>query len=119
MEEVDYLKERIEHVFLEKKVSFHPQKMFGGICYMVNDKMCVGVSQDKKTRAPRMMARVGTSFYEEALIKPNCEEFNITGRPLKGLVRLLPEAIDSNDALEFWIQKCLDYNPEAKKSKKK
>jgi hypothetical protein len=32
---------------------------------------------------------------------------------------LTPDGYDREDDLEFWIQKCLDFNPEAKARKKK
>jgi len=38
---------------------------------------------------------------------------------MKGYVYLQPTAYESDQALEFWISKCLEFNPRAKSSKKK
>ena len=39
----EFLAERIQRIFEEKRVPYFGKKMFGGICYLVNDKMCGGV----------------------------------------------------------------------------
>jgi hypothetical protein len=40
-------------------------------------------------------------------------------RIMKAFLYLTPEAIDSESQLNFWIGKCLEYNPKAKASKKR
>lgn len=109
----NYLSERIRKAFNEKGIFPEEKKMMGGICYMVNDKMCAGVIDDK------LMARIDPDFYEEALKKKGCRPMDFTGRPMKGFVYIEPEGIDMDDELSEWIQLCLDYNPKAKSSKKK
>ncbi len=108
-----YLSERIEHILKEKKIQFEPKKMFGGICYMVDGKMCVGVHEDT------VMARVGAEAYSDALEKTGATEMNITGRALTGFVFVGNEGIDSDEQLEYWVDLCLQFNPFAKASKKK
>jgi len=54
-----HLSERIELILKQKKIHFVSKKMFGGICYMVDDKMCLGVHKDS------VMARVGADAYEQ------------------------------------------------------
>lgn len=87
--------------------------MFGGLCFMVDNKMCIGVAKDE------VMARIGVDIYEEALNKPGCNEMNFTGRPMKGYVFLNDDATDLESDLEYWIQLALDFNPLAKASKKR
>jgi len=108
-----YLEERMTRVLAQKKVDFEAKKMMGGLCYMVDDKMCFGIVRDQ------MMARIHPDKYQEALKQDGCNEMNFTGRPMKGFVFIDAEAIDREDDLERWIQLCLDYNPLAKSSKKK
>lgn len=108
-----YLEERMTRVLAQKKVDFEAKKMMGGLCYMVNDKMCFGIVRDQ------MMARIHPDKYQEVLKQEGCNEMNFTGRPMKGFVFIDAEAIDREDDLERWIQLCLDYNPLAKSSKKK
>lgn len=109
----EHLADRIRNVLHDKKTSFDEKKMMGGLCFMVDDKMCVGVIKDQ------LMARIGPEKYEEALEKDGCNEMNFTGRSLKGFVFVEPEAIDMDKDLEYWIQLCLDFNPLANSSKKK
>ena len=115
----EFLADRVRQVFNEKKTTFEEKKMMGGLCFMVDGKMCVGVDMNKNTGASRIMARIGEDKYEHALQKEGCSEFNITGRAMKGFVLVSAEAIDRQEDLEYWIQLCLDFNPLAKSSKKK
>ncbi len=109
----EFLADRIRLVLAEKSVVYTEKKMFGGLCFMVDDKMCLGIVQEE------MMARIGTEQYQEALGKEGCKEMNFTGRAMKGYVFLEPEAIDMEDDLAYWIQLCLDFNPLAKASRKR
>ncbi len=109
----NYLEERIDRILKEKGVDFISKKMMGGLCYMVDDKMCLGIIKDQ------LMARVGITFYDEALLLEGAREMDFTKRPMKGYVYVSPEAIDLEEQLAFWIDKCLAFNPYAKSSKSK
>ena len=86
--------------------------MFGGLCFMVNEKMCVGIIKDE------LMARIGDDKYTEVLKMKGCKEMNFTRRPMKGYVYLDKEVLDMENDLEYWLQLALDFNPKAKSSKK-
>jgi TfoX/Sxy family transcriptional regulator of competence genes len=107
------LAERIELILEEKKVDFLPKKMFGGMCYMVDEKMCLGIVKEE------LMARVGEEQYEKALGETGAKLMNFTGRAMKGYVFVDVDGYDLEDDLEKWVQMCLDFNPLAKASKKK
>lgn len=109
----EFLAERVDRFFIVKKVNFRAMKMMGGLCFMVNEKMCIGVVGEE------LMARIGTEMYQEALTKEGCKEMNFTGRAMKGYVFLTEDATDLEDDLEYWLQLALDFNPMAKASKKK
>ncbi len=79
---------------------------------MVNDKMCIGVVKDE------MMCRIGPEHYEFALEKPGCREMIFSGKPMKGFVFVGEEAIRSRKDLDYWVQLCLEFNVQAKSSKK-
>ena len=49
---------------------FEEKLMFGGVCFMVNEKMCIGVVEDE------MMCRIGPDAYEEALEKNGVREMD-------------------------------------------
>lgn len=109
----EHLADQVNQILNEKMVVFEEKKMMGGLCFMVDDKMCLGISKEE------LMARIGPDAYEAALKKEGCKEMKFTKRPMKGFVYLEPEAIDSKKDLEYWVDLCLDYNPLAKSSKKK
>ncbi len=87
--------------------------MFGGVCYMLNGKMCVGVVEDE------MMCRIGADAYEGALERKGCREMIFTGKPIKGYVYVSDEGMKSKKDFEYWINLCIDFNKEAKASPKK
>lgn len=89
------------------------KRMFGGICYMVDGKMCIGVAQDE------MMCRIGEDNYEAALERNGCREMVFTGRSMKGYVFVSEEGMRSKKDFDYWIRLCLEFNPRAKDSKKK
>lgn len=109
----EFLADRIAQFFREKSVPFEARKMMGGLCFMVDGKMCVGVTGDE------LMARIDPEIYESLLQRPGCKEMNFTGRPMKGFVFLTDDATDLDVDLNEWLQLALDFNPKAKASKKR
>lgn len=109
----ELLADRIRKVLNDKKVKAEEKKMMGGLCFMVDDKMCVGIIKDS------LMARIDPVFYTEALSLKGCREMDFTGRPMKGFVQVEPIGIDLEDELVYWIDLCLEFNPRAKSSKKR
>ena len=107
-----HLADRIGAVLKRKHLRFEEKSMMGGLCFMINSKMCMGISKEK------LMARIDPREYEKALAKKGCREMDFTGRPIKGFVFVEPEGINSDDDLEEWVQLCLDYNSKAKRSTK-
>lgn len=87
--------------------------MFGGTCFMVNGKMCVGVVKDE------MMCRIDHNKYEESLEKPGCREMVFTGKPMKGYVFVNIDGFKTQKQFDHWINLCLEFNKKAKASKKK
>ena len=106
------LAHRISSILTEK-TGFIEKQMFGGIAFMVDDKMCVGISRDKRTEVDRLMARIGPAFYGEALKRPGVREMDFAGRPMTGFIFIHPEGYASDEDLRFWIDKTLEYNKAA------
>lgn len=113
------LAERVRQVLQQKRVLFEEKKMMGGLCFLLDEKMLMGLLTDKSTQRPQLMARVGETAYSQALNKDHASEMNFTGKSMKGFVFVDEAGIDLQDDLEDWVQMCLDFNPSAKKSKKK
>jgi len=109
----EFLADRIRQCFNDKNAPFEEKKMMGGLCFLVDDKMCAGIVKDE------LMARIDPEIYDEALSKKGCKEMNFTGRSMKGFVFVEPQGFDLDSDLAYWIQKCLEFNPKAKSSKNK
>ncbi len=115
----EFLADRARQILAENAIGHEEKKMMGGLCFMVDDKMCFGMHIDKNTNSSLLMARVGPDNYELALARDHCSEMMFTGRTMKGFVFVSEEGIDTDKDLESWIKLCLEYNPLAKRSKKK
>jgi len=89
------------------------KEMMGGMSFMLNDKMCVGIIKDE------MMCRINPSLYEAALEKTGCHEMVFTGKPMKGWVMIDDSGMKTVADLNYWIGLAVDYNKHAKSSKKK
>lgn len=79
------------------------KKMFGGLCFMVSRHMCCGIIKDK------LMARVGPDNYEKLLKIAHAKKMDFTGKPMKGMIYVEPEGLQSEKELEFWVNKSLDF----------
>jgi TfoX/Sxy family transcriptional regulator of competence genes len=88
------------------------KEMMGGLTFMVNDKMCIGIIKDE------MMCRIDPELHETALEKTGCRVMDFTGRPMKGYVMVDDTGMKTKSQFEYWIKLCLDFNKKAKSSKK-
>ncbi len=114
----EFLADRVRRTFGELRVAFVEKNMMGGLVYMVDEKMCVGILKDRKTGEDKIMARIGEEEYEAALKEKGSREMDFTGTPMKGFVFIGPDGFDSDEDLEYWLKMALKFNPQAKKSKK-
>ncbi|MCX6226349.1 MAG: TfoX/Sxy family protein [Bacteroidia bacterium] len=108
----EFLAERVQRVYQEKRVPFIAKKMFGGVCFLVDDKMCTGVLKQE------LMVRIDPDKNEEELRKPGARPMDFSGKSMKGFIMVDPVHIDMDEDLGYWIDLALDYNPKAKASKK-
>jgi len=104
----DRIRERLEHLpNLEEK------RMMGGLTFMLNDKMCVGVLKDD------LMCRIDENEVEQAVERRGCRQMEFTGKPMKSFVLIDETGYSSKKDFDYWIDLALDFNPKAKSSKKK
>ena len=108
-----FLLDRIQTIMASRKIEWTEKKMFGGDCFMVDGKMCFG------TYKGGLMARVAPEEVEALAERTGAGQMIHGGRPMKGYLFIEAEGYDSEADLEFWIDKCLEFNPRAKSSKKK
>ena len=114
MAEDSFLLDRMRRILEQKQVNWVEKKMFGGNCFMVDDKMLIG------TYKGGLMARVDPEEAAELTKqRPAAEQMIHGGRPMTGYLMVQAEGYDADTDLEFWLQKCLEFNPKAKASKKK
>ncbi len=89
------------------------KKMMGGLTFMVNDKMCVGVFKDD------MMVRIDPEIYEASLERKGCREMDFAKRPMIGFVYVSDEGMKTKKDLSYWIMLALEYNKKVKPSIKR
>src|SRR3972149_8771116 len=79
------------------------KKMFGGIAFMVNGNMTVGVIKES------IIVRVGPEKHASALKMPGARPFDMTGKPMSGWVVGAPKGCSTDPALENWIHLALEF----------
>lgn len=89
------------------------KEMMGGLTFMVNNKMCVGILKDE------MMCRIDPNFHETAIEKTGCRTMDFTKRPMKGYVMVDDTGMKTKKEFDYWIDLALDFNAKAKSSKKR
>lgn len=87
--------------------------MMGGLTFMLNSKMCVGILKDE------LMVRLDPEIHEEAIKKKGCRTMDFTKKPMKGFVFVDPTGTKSEKDLQHWVNVAMEYNGKAKISKKK
>jgi TfoX/Sxy family transcriptional regulator of competence genes len=88
---------------LARKKNVEEKKMFGGLGFMLNGNLLVGVWKDS------LIVRLGDEQGEEALLEPNVKEFDITGRPMKNWILVEPEGVENDDQLKEWIARAMKF----------
>jgi hypothetical protein len=106
------LADRIRQTFNEKHISYLEKNMMGGLVFMIDNKMCVGIIKND------MMARIDPERQDEALKRKGCRLMDFTHRPMKGYVFISPEGTDMDQDILSWVDLALEFNPKAKASKK-
>ena len=102
---------------IRERLADHPnieeKEMMGGLTFMVNHKMCVGIIKDE------MMCRIDPDLHETAIEKTGCRTMDFTKRPMKGYVMVDDTGMKTKKEFDYWINLCLEFNSKAKASKKK
>ena len=89
-------------VALARKKNVAEKKMFGGVGWLLNGNMCVGVWKRW------LIARLGDE-YAEALRDANVREFDITGKAMKGWVMVEPAGVATDEELRDWVSRCVAF----------
>jgi len=89
---------------LEYIANVNEKKMFGGLAFMVNNKMCITVGKD------RIMCRIDPADYNELIRREGSQKVIMKNREFKGYIRIKADVLSDNKEFIFWIKKALDYN---------
>lgn len=105
---------RVAHILAERGADFTEKKMFGGLGFMLNDKMCCGIVKED------LMLRVMDEHFERLLHEPHARPMEFTGRVMKGFLFIDNEGVESDAALARWLDFGLEFAEKGEvKSKKK
>jgi TfoX/Sxy family transcriptional regulator of competence genes len=88
---------------LARRKNVEDKRMFGGIGFLLNGNMLVGVWKDS------LIVRIGPDEHQEAVLETHVKEFDITGKPMKGWVLVEPQGVVDDDQLNEWIQRALKF----------
>lgn len=104
----DKIRKALAHQKMEEK------KLFGGLAFMVNGKMCVTASSQSTDHS--MMVRVDPQIHDDLIKRKGAHTAIMRGKEYKGWIFLTQEAIQSEKNFEFWIDHALAFNKIAKDS---
>ncbi len=108
------LAERIRHYLAEiPQLKVEEKKMFRGLTFMVNGKMCISVSGEN------LMCRFDPGLQEEVAGKNGFQPVIMKGKEYQGYCYINPMGFKSEKDFAYWMNLCLDYNKRAKSSRKK
>ena len=96
------LEKRLQEL-IAKCNDFYPQKMFGGLGFLMRGNMCFGIWKDS------LILRLGEFQAEKALKNKSVRAFDITGRPMKGWVMVNPAGMKSKVTLRKWVEQAIDF----------
>ena len=106
------LANRIRELLAELPI-IEEKEMMGGLTFMVNGKMCVGIIKDE------LMCRIDPAIHETAVEKTGCRTMDFTKRPMMGYVMVDDSGMKTKKDFDYWINLSLDFNKNAKASKRK
>ena len=80
------------------------KKMFGGLAFLIDGNMAVGVSGQGG-----LMARVHPDETEALMGRPHARPFEMRGREMKGWLRVDPAGVRTKRQLEPWVRRGVAY----------
>ena len=101
-----------EYLFQIPHLKIEEKEMFRGLTFMVNDKMCVSVSGNN------LMCRFDPRLQEQVAGKRCFQPMIMKGKELSGYCYVEPSGFLSKSDFDYWMHLCLEFNSQAKASKK-
>lgn len=94
-------------------IEVEEKKMFSGLAFLVNGKMCINISHDN------LMCRYNPELEDEVSGKVGFLPMIMRGKQLKDYCYVEPAGFQHPSDFEYWMKICLEYNKIAKASKKR
>jgi hypothetical protein len=88
---------------LGKRAGLTEKHMFGGLAFLLNGNMCVGIHGNE------MIVRLDPGDTEDALKDRHVRLFDLSGRPMKGWILVAPAGLKTPAALGRWVAVGLEY----------
>jgi TfoX/Sxy family transcriptional regulator of competence genes len=88
---------------LARRKQIEEKKMFGGLAFLLNGNMCVGVHKDS------LIVRIDPEQTDAALDEPHVRVFDVGGRAMKGWVLVDPEGVERDEELHDWIERAMKF----------
>ena len=101
------LADRVRELIAAREDRVEEKLMFGGLTFMVNNKLCVGVKSD------RILVRIAPDIFDAEALGESCTPMNHGGRDMKGFLFVGEEVLGSHRQLKRWVCLALDYNTQA------
>ncbi|PID98571.1 MAG: hypothetical protein CSA83_00545 [Actinomycetales bacterium] len=99
----EILAERIRNT-LKHLDNVEEKKMFGGLAFMVNGKMCLAVGLKE------MMCRIDPQIHEQEVKKAGCSTVVMRGKNYRGYIDVQEENLQKESDLKYWIDLALEFN---------
>ncbi len=93
-------------------ITIEEKKMFGGLAFLVNGKMCVNVTDIG------LMCRYDERQTAAVAKRPGYRPMVMKGKDLPGYCYVSPEGFGEADGFSYWLELCLAFNGSAKASRK-
>jgi len=98
---------------LRGRIDFQEKRMFGGVTFMVREKMCISAGKG------RIMCRIDPDVHESALKREGCRTVIMKGRQYRGYVYVDEDALKAQSKLDYWVNLSLEYNGKSTKAPRK
>ncbi len=95
------LEDRMDEIGLSETLT--KKKMFGGIAYLLNGNMCVGIHKDY------LVLRLNVEKASDLMENHQFLPFDITGSPMKGWVMIEGSMVEEDIDLEGYMQEAVSF----------
>jgi TfoX/Sxy family transcriptional regulator of competence genes len=93
---------------LPEGLEVEEKKMFGGIAFMINGKMCVTVGDN------RIMCRIDPGLHQEVILQPGVSTVKMKGRDYIGWIYVDESVVPDKRKLSYWLKLALEFNKKIK-----